>query len=143
MPGIPGIPGLVVFVGVKFGGYILAGLALKKMQPTINSSAVKIAVTRTGLGVLLSPPMTLLGAFTIGLLSPGLNSDAPSYGAYVFLFLARVLVWAFVVFVFTKRSEITRSRLWMYASAGALWSCLLDWPGFKLAMVAPGRIAVC
>jgi hypothetical protein len=45
MPGIPGIPGLVVFVGVKFGGYILAGWALKKMQPAIRSSAVKIAFT--------------------------------------------------------------------------------------------------
>jgi hypothetical protein len=143
MPGIPGIPGLAAFAGVKFGGYILAGWALKKMQPTISSSAVKIAATRTGLGILLGPPMTLLGAFAIGLLSHNPNSDAPSYGAYVFLFLVRVLVWAFVVFVFTIRSEITRSRLWMYASVGALWSCLLDWPGFKLAMVAPGRIPIC
>jgi hypothetical protein len=143
MPGIPGIPGLIAFVGVKFGGYLLAGLALKRIQPTISASAVKIAATRTALGVLLGPPITLLGAFAIGLLSPKPNSDAPSYGAYVFLFLVRVLVWAFVVFIFSKRSDITRSKLWMYASAGALWSCLLDWPGFKLAMVAPGRIPIC
>jgi hypothetical protein len=139
----PGIPGFVAFVGVKFGGYVLAGLALKKIQPAISASAVKIAATRTGLGILLGPPMTLLGAFAIGLFSPNPNSDAPSYGAYVFLFLARVLVWAFVVFVFTKRSDISRSRLWTYASVGALWSCLLDLPGFKVAMVAPGRIPVC
>jgi|SRR6266851_1403225 hypothetical protein len=144
MPGyLPGIPGFVAFAGIKFGGYVLAGLAMKKVQPSIAASAVKIAATRTGLGILLGPPMTLLGAFAIGLLSPNSNSDMPLYGTYVFLFIVRILVWALVVFIFTKRSDIAKSRLWMYASVGALWSCLLDLPGFGLAFISPGKIPIC
>jgi hypothetical protein len=50
----PGPVGFAAFVGVKFGGYVLAGMALKKLQPTITSSALKIAAARTGLGVLLA-----------------------------------------------------------------------------------------
>ncbi len=139
----PGPLGFASFVAVKFGGYALAGIALKKLQPTITASVVKIAVTRTGLGILLGPPMTLLGAFVIGLLFSSAKSGMSSYVGYVILLLVRVLVWGLVVFVFTKRSDLSRTNLWAYATAGAVWSCLLDWPGFKLAMIAPGQIPVC
>jgi hypothetical protein len=138
----PGPVGLAAFVGVKFGGYALAGIALKKLQPTITASAVKIAAARTGLGILLGPPMTLLGAFLMGLLfRPG--SDAPIYGSYVFLFLVRVLVWALIILIFTDRSVIPRPTRWTYAVVGAVWSCLLDLPGFWLAVISPGTVAVC
>jgi hypothetical protein len=137
----PGPLGFAAFVAVKFGGYALAGIALKKLQPTITAGVVKIAAARTGLGILLGPPMTLLGAFFIGLFLP--NSKSGIYAAYVFLLLVRVLVWGLVVFVFTRRSDLSRSKLWGYAIVGAVWSCLLDWPGFKLAMIAPGQIPVC
>jgi hypothetical protein len=144
VPGaIPGLPGLAAFASIKFGGYFLAGIALKKLQPTITASVVKIAATRTGLGILLGPPMTLLGAFVIGLLFSSAKSDMSVYVGYMILLLVRVLVWALVVFVFTKRSNLSRANLWAYATAGAVWSCLLDWPGFKLAMIAPGQIPVC
>ncbi len=139
----PGPLGFASFVAVKFGGYAIAGIALKKLQPTITASIVKIAVTRTGLGILLGPPMTLLGAFVIGLLFSGAKSNMSSYVGYMILFLVRVLVWSLVVFIFTKRSDISRTNLWAYAAVGAVWSCLLDWPGFKLAMIAPGQIPVC
>jgi len=144
MPGaIPGLPGLAAFAGIKFGGYVLAGIALKKLQPTITASVVKIAATRTGLGILLGPPMTLLGAFIIGLLFSSAKSDMSAYVGYMILLLVRVLVWGLLVFIFAKRSDLSRTNLWLYAVAGALWSCLLDWPGFKLAMIAPGQIPVC
>jgi len=139
----PGPLGFASFVAVKFGGYALAGIALKKLQPTVTASIVKIAVTRTGLGILLGPPMTLLGAFVIGLLFSGAKSNMSSYVGYMVLFIVRVLVWSLVVFIFTKRSDISRTNLWAYAAVGAVWSCLLDWPGFKLAMIAPGQIPVC
>jgi hypothetical protein len=139
----PGPVGVAAFVGVKFGGYVLAGIALKKLQPTINASAIKIAGARTGLGIVLGPPMTLLGALLIGLLVPETSSHVPTYGAYVFLHLVRVLVWAFTIFVFTRRSITARSTIWTYAFAGAVWSCLLDLPAFELGMISPGKIVVC
>jgi hypothetical protein len=139
----PGPLGFASFVAVKFGGYALAGITLKKLQPTITASVVKIAATRTGLGIVLGPPMTLLGAFFVGLFIPYARSNMPSYTAYIFLLPVRVLVWGLVVFVFTMRSDLSRSKLWGYAIMGAVWSCLLDWPGFKLAMIAPGQIPVC
>ena len=140
---VPGPVGVAAFVGVKFGGYVLAGIALKKLQPTINASAVKIAGARTGLGILLGPPMTLLGALLMGLLVPQTSSNVPAYGSYVSLLLVRVLVWAFIIFIFTKRSVTARSAIWTYAFAGAVWSGLLDLPGFGLAMISPGKIVVC
>jgi hypothetical protein len=139
----PGPVGVAVFVGVKFGGYLLAGIALKKLQPAIHASALKIAGARTALGILLGPPMTLLGAFLMGFAVPESSSGVPTYGAYAFLVLARVLVWAFIIFVFTKRSQTAQSAIWTYALAGAAWSCLLDVPGFGLAMISPGKIVVC
>ena len=139
----PGPLGFGSFVAVKFGGYALAGIALKKLEPTVTASVVKIAATRTGLGILLGPPMTLLGAFVIGLLFSSAKSDVPAYVGYVILLPVRILVWGLVIFVFTKRSDLSRTNLWAYATAGAVWSCLLDWPGFKLAMIAPGQIPVC
>jgi hypothetical protein len=139
----PGPLGFAAFVGVKFGGYALAGIALKKLQPTITASAVKIAATRTGLGILLGPPMTLLGGFLLSLLLRDRTSDVPFYGAYGLLVPVRILVWALVVFIFARRSGISRQALWGFAAVGAVWSCMLDWPGFKLAVIAPGQIPVC
>jgi hypothetical protein len=144
MPGhLPGIPGYIAFAGVKFCGYCLAGVALKKLQPAITASAVKIAGARTGLGILLGPPLMLLGAYTLAHLFPESTSDLPIYGLYVFLFFVRVLVWAFLIFVFTKRAAITRSTLWTYSLGAGIWSCLLDLPGFGLAFISPGQIPFC
>ena len=140
----PGPLGFASFVAVKFGGYALAGIALKKLQPTITAGVAKIAATRTGLGILLGPPMTLLAAFVIGSLIPATSHSASSvYTSYAFLLPIRVLIWGLVIFLFTKQSGIPRSKLWTYALAGAIWSCLLDWPGLKLAMFAPGQIPIC
>ncbi len=37
MPGsIPGLPGFAAFAGLKFVDYVLAGAALKKLQPAIH-----------------------------------------------------------------------------------------------------------
>jgi len=140
----PGPVGFAAFVGVKFGGYVLAGIALKKLQPAITSSALKIAAARTGLGVVLGPPITLLGGMILGLLLAGVGRDMPTYFGYVFLLWPlRILIWALLLHLFTRRTDFSASRLWSYAALGAAWSCLLDWPGFKLAMVAPGKIPVC
>lgn len=139
----PGPLGFAAFVGVKFGGYALAGIALKKLQPTITSSALKIAAARTGLGIVLGPPITLLGGMILGLLFAGVRNDVPTYFAYALLWPLRILIWALVLYIFARRADLSASRFWGYAALGAIWSCLLDWPGFKLAMVAPGKIPIC
>ena len=139
----PGPLGFAAFVGVKFGGYALAGITLKKVQPTITSSALKIAAARTGLGVVLGPPITLLGGMIFGLLFAGVRTDMSTYVAYFFLWPLRILIWVLVLCIFARRADLSASIFWSYAALGAIWSCLLDWPGFKLAMVAPGKIPVC
>lgn len=132
----------MAFAGVKFCGYIFAGIVLKKLQPTSTAGSIKIAATRTALGIVLGVPMALFGAFVRGLLFPSPGAKLPAYGAYVFLFLVRGLIWALIIFVITKRSVITPSTTWAYAAVGAVWLCPLDLPGFGLASISPGRIPI-
>jgi hypothetical protein len=137
--GIPGPLGAAAFVSFKFGGYLLAGAALKELQPAITASALKIAAARTGLGVLLGPLFTIGAAWLASLFAP----DTSLHGVYSILFLVRILIWGLVLFFFSKRVDLPASRLWLLALVGAIWSSLLDWPGYKLAIISPGRIPIC
>ena len=151
MPGtIPGGLGLAAFAGIKFVGYSLALSALKKREPTITARPMTIAAVRTVLGAILGPLATMLILFLIGLViihpdaPPGWVSwslDLPAI--YGMLFVIRICVWALVLFHFTTTAPLSKSRLWLYAFAGAIVSTLLDWPGYALALAAPGKIAFC
>jgi hypothetical protein len=139
----PGPVGFAAFAGVKFGGYVLAGIALKKLQPTIAASAAKIAAARTGLGILLGPPISIAAIIAMEHFMPPSSQDSSPMALYPLLFALRVLIWALVIFLFTKRLKLPESKLWAYACAGAAWSCLLDLPGFGLAIISPGQIPIC
>jgi hypothetical protein len=144
VPGaIPGLPGLVAFASIKFGGYVLAGIALRKLQPAITASAVKIAATRTGLGIVLGPLVTIAAIAIFERFRSPASPDSSLLALYPFLFALRVLIWALVIFIFTKQSRLPESKLWTYASGAALWSCLLDLPGLRLALISPGQIPIC
>ncbi len=144
MPGsIPGIPGLMAFGGVKFAGYCLASFALKKAQPAIEASTLKIAGARTGFGILIGPPLTIALTYALANLSPRSNSDLALFGIYAFVYLLRILIWALVIYLFTKQIGLLKSKLWGYAALGAVWSCLLDLPGIGLAIITPGQIPFC
>jgi hypothetical protein len=145
MPGqVPGIPGFIAFAGVKFGGYYLAGLALKKWQPAVTAGALKIAGARTGLGILIGPPLTIGLAYAMAHFFPQMNSDFLIFSSiYAFIYALRVLVWALVIYVFTRQLVLPRFKLWTYAALGAVWSCLLDLPGFGLAVISPGQVPFC
>jgi hypothetical protein len=149
VPGtIPGVLGVVAFGGIKFVGYSLAASGLKEIEPTIAASATKIAAVRTGLGVVLGPLVTLLMVFLIGLIffhSGNSSPDSPFQmpAIYGLLFIVRIFVWALVLFFFTKRAPLPRSSFWLYALLGAGVSSLLDWPGYALAIAAPGKIVFC
>ena len=136
-------PAFGAFAGIKFGGYTLAGLLLRRLQPAITASAAKIAGARTGLGLVLGP---LLSISYISLSKWILNnpqSDVSEEWFYPFLFFVRILVWALVIYIFTRSVNLTRFQLWKYATLGALWSCLLDIPGIFMAIVVPGGIRIC
>ena len=93
----PGPAGFVALAGVKFGGYVLAGLGLRRLYPSLLAARSE----------------------------------------------NRVLVWASVIWIFLRPTAESRRYLWAYASAGALWSCLLDIPAVFLLEIAPGRIPIC
>jgi hypothetical protein len=141
MPGqIPGLPGFAAFVGVKFGGYILAGLALKKVEPTITAGVLRIATTRTIFGVILGPIVTIASLPLVDRLS---HNRLPGYTPYILLGMLRILVWALVISLLPRKLEISAGRLWTLALAGAVWSCLLDIPGYYLAVLSPGKFSIC
>jgi hypothetical protein len=137
---LPGPAGFAAFAGVKFGGYVLAGIVLRKLYPSIAAGAAKIAALRTGLGILLGPVLLLALAALANAEHWDVNSNILSYGALVCI---RVLVWAVVIWCFLRNTTESRRYLWVNASAGAVWSCLLDLPAFFLLEIAPGRIPIC
>ena len=136
----PGPAGFVAFAGVKFGGYVFAGWVLRKLYPSLLAAPVKIAAVRTGLGIVLGPAL-LLG-FAAVLDAKHWDSDS-NVVPYLALVGIRVLVWALVIWIFLRRTAESRRYLWVNASAGALWSCLLDIPAVFLLAIAPGRIPIC
>ncbi|MBZ5528155.1 MAG: hypothetical protein LAN71_09680 [Acidobacteriia bacterium] len=147
---IPGALGVAAFGAIKFGGYSAAAWRLKKIEPVIAAGAAKIAAVRTGLGFVLGPPATFLGMFLAErVFSPSsnlpyaANSHVQNAAIYGVLFLARIFVWALVLFLFTRRTPLPSSRFWLYAFLGAVVSSLLDWPGYALAIAAPGKISIC
>jgi hypothetical protein len=145
MPGsIPGFLGITAFAGIKFLGYSIALSGLKKLQPTITSAAIKIAAARTGLGFVLGPPATFVGLFlTDRVLIHSVNSRAHEIGIYGALFVARIFIWALILFLFTKKSPLPKHMFWLYSFFGAVISSLLDWPGYALAIAAPGKLTFC
>jgi hypothetical protein len=151
VPGtLPGFLGVAAFGGLKFVGYSLAVSGLKKVEPAVTSSATKIAAVRTGLGFILGPLATVSLGFLIGFIFSHLgvssstsNSSSPMVYIYALLFIVRIFVWALVLFLFTRKAPLPRSSFWLYAFLGAIVSSLLDWPGYALAIAAPGQFTFC
>jgi len=152
LPGaLPGLLGVIAFGGIKFLGYSLSAWLLKKYEPAVKSHAIAIAGVRTVLGAVLGPVATILLVSLIGLVV--MHPDVPPFSPqnfalelpeiYCLLFIIRILVWALVLVFFTRKSPISRTRFWLYAVWGAIVSTLLDWPGYALALAAPGRIVFC
>jgi hypothetical protein len=151
VPGtLPGFLGVAAFGGIKFVGYSLAVSGLKKIEPAVSTSATKVAAVRTGFGILLGPIVSVLLVYLLGFIvsrfdpsSPLLHSGSPMPVLYGILFFVRIFVWALVLFLFTRKAPLPRSRFWLYSLLGAMASSLLDWPGYALAIAAPGKIVFC
>ena len=145
MPGtIPGILGVAAFGGIKFVGYSLAVSGLKKVEPTILSSATVIAGWRTGLGFVLGPVATISGVLLADALLAGHKFlRYENYVIYGILVIARIFIWALLLYIFTRKAPLPRSRFWGYSILGAVISSLLDIPGYALAFAAPGQLVFC
>ena len=140
----PGPASFAAFVGVKFGGYCLAGWTLRKLESGVSARVVTIAATRTGIGILAGPLTFFASMWAVARFNINIESTRSMiFGIYVPLFILRVIVWGFVVWLFCRRPPIDMPRLLKYAGAGAVWSCILDLVGISLALIAPGRITVC
>ena len=126
---------MAAFAGAKFVGYSLAVSGVKHFEPTL---------VRTGWGSLWGPHATLLGAYlTAAMLFR--SGYAPFQNAAVsrVLLIARIFVGALLLHLFTKNAPPPRSGFWLYALLGAIVSRLLDWPGYRLAIAAPGQFVFC
>ncbi len=139
----PGPAGVAVFVGIKFTGYLLAAKGLKALQPMITAGAAKIAGTRTGLGLLLGPPFTFLLGFGTSRFFVRFAPHNAFYPFYASLVIARILIWAAVIYLFARKTNLTARRIWACALIGAVWSSILDVPGYGLAVLAPGKLVIC
>jgi hypothetical protein len=136
----PGPLGLGAFAAVKFCGYALAGVVLRKLYPAIVAAPAKIAAVRTALGVAIGPVLLLLFAGLAAAVHWDSNSNVVPYLVLAFI---RVLVWALVIWIFLRNTAESRRYLWVNAGVGAIWSCLLDLPAFFLLNIAPGKIPIC
>jgi hypothetical protein len=145
VPGtLPGYLGVAAFAGIKFVGYSLAVSSVKHFEPTMVASATKVAAVRTGLGFVLGPPATLLGAYLTGaMFFRSRYSPFQNAAVYGVLFIARIFIWALVLYLFTKKAPLPGSSFWLYSLLGAIVSSLLDWPGYALAIAAPGQFVFC
>ena len=144
MPGqIPGIPGVIAFAGVKFGGYYLAGMTLRKWIPAMEASALKIAGWRTGLGIAIGLPLTfgLVGIVTDA--NPSSTSSWPLVGVYGFVLALRILIWAGLIHTFARETGLRKAMLWSYAVLGGAWSSFLDVAGIAFAFITPGQVPFC
>ena len=111
-----------------------AALALEKIEATIASSILKIAGLRTGLGILLGIPATMLGGFLLSIAQTNVNNVE----LYLLLAAVRIASWLLPLSIFTKQIQ-----LWPQAIAGSAWSCLFEWPAFKWAVAVPGQLHLC
>lgn len=127
-------------MGVKFGGYALAGIALKKAYPAIAAGVAKIAAVRTGLGLVLGIAFWALSMKFLG--DSALFTGTPLI-PYVWLAALRIVVWAVVISIFVSQGQGETAKFLLFSALGALWSCILDGIGIALALITPGRIPVC
>lgn len=139
----PGPLGFAAFAGVKFCGYLFAAVVLKNLYPSIVAGAAKIAALRVGLGILIGPAFVIALAALANSYGRGSDSPFPGYFGYVVLVCLRIVIWAFVIWIFIRKTSEEGRNFWLYSFAGALWSSLLDIPAIVLLAISPGRIPIC
>lgn len=142
MPGGPSVVGFVAFTGVKFGGYVVAAIALKKAFNS-DSNPWKVGLTRTLIGLGAGITFGVTYAFLMDNLKEKLSETLSIVGFFGPLIPIRLAEWALLIHIFFDRGLVQRTKDFKYASFGAAWSFLLDAVGVAAALVIPGGIWVC
>ena len=141
MPGMfPGPVGFAAFVGAKFGGYTIAGKVLQRYYPAENASPVKIAFTRTVLGLSLGIAHFFLW---LSFQRSHVNRADNEYAFIAGLIILRLLIWSGIIWLFCDRKLEHPIRIVGWACAGTAFSFLLDAIGIALALIAPGATPIC
>jgi hypothetical protein len=143
MAGAAGPMGFAAFTGVKFVGYTLAALALKKAFARTDANVFQVGLARTGIGLVVG---TLFGGAAI-LLASSAHTDS-GYNLVSVLFFAllipiRLGEWSLLIHFFFDRGLIKRAKDLRYAALGTVWSFLLDAVGIYAAFVVPGGVWIC
>ena len=142
MPGGPSVVGFVAFTGVKFGGYVVAAVALKKAFRS-DSSPWKVGLARTLIGLGVGVTFGLTYAFLMESLAHRWSDSLSAVAFFGPLIPIRLAEWALLIHIFFDRGLVQRAKDLKYASIGAAWSFLLDAAGVAAALVIPGGIWVC
>jgi hypothetical protein len=143
MPAGPGAIGFAAFTGVKFVGYTIAALTLKKAFSPADSNVFKVGLARTGIGLVAG---TFFGGLWILLFTRFENRWPEWMAASVFFGLLipiRLAEWSLLIHFYFDRGLLQRAKDLKFATLGSLWSFVLDGVGIMAAFVVPGGFWIC
>ena len=135
--------GVIAFSCLKFAGYISAFMLLKRIQPGIQPSAVVMAVARTVLGVTAGGMLYFAWDVLRHRISGFYNFSYEALPYYIVLSVLRVFVWVAAILFFSRKINLSRGTVWLYAWGGTVWSGLMDFPAALFAFLIPGAVLFC
>jgi hypothetical protein len=138
MPGGPLPIGIAAFTAVKFAGYTVAAIQLKRSYKIERPSALAIGGARTAVGI----GVGVVYATAIGALLALLG-----FGSWPLFFLGLVPVrlaeWLLIIWAFFENPIKDSARAFKYSAAGTAWSFLLDVPALVALFYIPGGFWIC
>ncbi|SRR5216684_4008098 len=143
MPAGPGPVGFVAFAGVKFVGYTLAALVLRKAFKKPDSNVFKVGLARTGIGLAAG---ALFGGTSILLATHVQRQSTGDLATVLFFALlipVRIAEWCLLIHLFFDKGLVDRNKDTKYAALGVIWSFALDAIGIFAAFVVPGGFWIC
>ena len=138
MPGGPLPVGIAAFTAVKFSGYTVAAIQLKKSYQRESPNPLLIGGARTALGIGVGVAYASASAALVSLLG---------YGSWPLFLLGLVPVrlaeWFFIILVFFEHPIKNSARAFKLSAVGMAWSFLLDVPALLALFYIPGGFWIC
>lgn len=140
MPGGPTPLGFAYFLGVKFVGYTIRGLALRTAYPTVYKNVWRVGATRTAIGLGAG---LLYGALWIYVLPRTLINDSAFIWYFAGLLPVRFAEWTWLLTIFFDKHLSERAKAIKAVGGGTVWSYCLDAIGVFAAFAIPGGAWIC
>lgn len=138
MPGGPLPVGIAAFTAVKFAGYTVAAIQLKKSYQRERPSSLLIGGARTGVGMGVGVAYASASAALVSVLG---------YGSWPLFLLGLVPVrlaeWLFIILIFFDNPLKDPARAFKFSAIGMAWSFLLDVPALLALFYIPGGFWIC